>query len=133
MKLSIRLAVLVASLLFQNMALALAPDSGRLVVFADKKDGEFKTDKSIKVGTSESLQGLKLVQSDQKIHACFVGTAESIKPILNTMISNSNKVEHKEDLKLKTFTSEGTKSPIDIDITSEENKSSYIRLKIDPC
>jgi hypothetical protein len=125
----LKFAVLLASLFVQNTASAVAPTSqGRLVVFADKKSGDFKTDKSIKIGTSETIENLKLLESDKNVHACFVGSAAAIRPIVDTMISNSEK-----DLKLETFKTEGAQSSIFIDITSEESKSSYLRLKIDPC
>jgi hypothetical protein len=126
----IRLALLAASLLFQNTAFALvAPSKGRLVVFADKKIGDFKIDKSIRDGTNESLDNLKLVQTDAKnIHACFVGSSDDIKPILNTMISNTS-----SNLKLKTFSTQGTQSPIHVEVISGEGQASYLDLKIDPC
>jgi hypothetical protein len=129
-KIGIRLSLMILSLIFQNTSLAAVPPSkGRIVIFADKKVGEFKTDKTLRDGTTENLENLKLVQTDQKnVHACFVGTSDAIKPILNTMIANS-----KSDLKLKTFATEGAQSSIHVQVISGEAKDSYLDLKIDPC
>jgi hypothetical protein len=126
----LRLGLLTLSLLFQNTSsAAVPPTKSRIVVFADKKTGEFKADKTIRTDTTESLENLKLVQTDQKnVHACFVGSSADIKPILNTMISNTNK-----DLTLKSFSTQGTQSPIHIEVMSDQGKAPYLTLNIDPC
>ena len=134
-KISLRLALAALCLIFQNTASAAVPQSkGRIVVFADKKVGDFQADKSIRDGTSESLNHLKLAQTDQKnIHACFVGSSEDIKPILNTMISNSNKDGGNEGLKLKTFATDKTESSIHVQVISDDSKDLYLDLKLGPC
>jgi hypothetical protein len=131
---TIQLILLALSMTVQSFANAeTAPSNGRLVVFADKKIGEFKTDKSIRDGTSANLNDLKLVQTDQKnIHACFIGSSDAIKPILNAMIANTNKDEANGALKLKTFSTDGAQSSIHIEIISG-SKTSYLALQIDPC
>jgi hypothetical protein len=124
-------ALVLATLVLEAAALA-APSTGRIVVFSDKKVGTFKTDKSVREGTEEKLDSLKLVGTDQSVHACFIGSADSIKSILGDMIANSNKTE-KSPLSLKTFSTTSGQPSINVEVTAESSKISYLQLKIDPC
>lgn len=113
-------------------ALSSTAKKDRLVVFADKKVGDFKTDKAFRPGTSDDLEYLKLVGQDKGVHACFIGSPDNIKPIVNGMVENSNKSGN-ESLHLSTFETDGKRSSsIRLQI-SEPNKAVYLQMSIDPC
>jgi hypothetical protein len=117
----------------QGVAFAQGASKGRIVVFADKKEGIFKTDKSIRPGSNENLEDLKSVGS-LGIHACFIGTPQDVKPILNTMITNENKFSKADEtLKLSAFVTKDGSQSINLEISSDVQKSVYLKLKIDPC
>lgn len=108
-------------------------NNGRIVVFADKKEGDLKTDKSLKIGTSEGVDGLKMVETTNGVHACFIGTADVARQIVSNMVLNSNKATENQDLILKNFQTTEDQSSIQIEILSNAKKTPYIQVKIDHC
>ncbi len=113
------------------VAAASPAPKGRIVVFGDKKTGALKTDVSIKVGTLDDLKNLKLVETEKGVHACFVGNKESIKPLVESMITSANKTEGQDELTIKNFeVSKG--SLINLEVMSRDAKP-YLHLNIGPC
>ena len=128
-----KISLILITALFASMTFGSTPKKDRLVVFADKKEGEFKTDRAIRPGTTDNLEYLKLVGEEKGVHACYVGNPENIKPIVNGMVVNSNKSKN-DGLKLSTFeTKKSDDSSIQLEIISDPKKSVYIKMKIGPC
>ena len=104
---------------------------GHIVVFNDKKDGNFKNDLSIKTGTWSDLKNLKMAENQKGIHACFVGNKESIQPLVENMVTNANVANGGEHLILKSFEVSKNAS-IQVQVISQDQKT-YLQLNIGPC
>jgi hypothetical protein len=132
MKKTIFVFVALASFLNTAYAAQMTPPKlGRIVVFGDKKEGVFKSDLSIKVGTGNDLKTLKLAESQKGVHACFVGDKNSIKPIFDNMIASANTVATDDGLTIKSLETSKNAS-IQVEVISHDSKT-YLQLNLGPC
>ena len=109
-------------------------DKGRIVIFSDLKSGDFKSDIAIKEGTNQTLNPLMQSFLHPNVHTCFRGPVTSIKPLVDSLVANTNKANGNQDLRLESFSATGDgHQTIRATITSESARSSVVNFTLDPC
>ena len=115
-----------------NVVASTSPlQKGHLVVFDDKKEGEFKNDLSIRTGTWNDLKSLKLAEKHNGVHTCFVGNKNSIHSLVQNMVTSANLEDSSNTLSIKNFTATKDVS-IQVQVISQDLKT-YLNLNIGPC
>jgi hypothetical protein len=112
----------------------LASPGGRIVIFSDSQAGYKKTDITLKEGTDQTLNSLDEAALHHEIHTCFRGSAKTIQPILRELITNTNKSNDNQLLKLKSFSAmTGEHESILFEITSGTDETNNLVQTLDPC